>query len=512
MSAGDRIVALVGRPNVGKSRLFNRLAGRRLAIVHDQPGVTRDVNVAEVGGHYTVMDTGGIGLEPGMGEEDLAAAAEEQVFFAIGAAQLVLFVVDGRDGMTALDATIMERLRLAGKAVVLAVNKIDRPEDESRAEDFSEFGIADTVLVSAEHNRGISALETAIVRHIGPPPEPGEEGMGEDISRRVRLCFVGRPNVGKSSLCNRLLRADRLVVNERPGTTRDAIALDLDYSDTKGRTWRYCLIDTAGMRRRTRIDSSVEYFSGLRSAAAVEEADVVFHVIDALDGVTKQDKNIGAAVIESGRPCAVLVNKWDLAREQFESGELAGYDTERAFREAFEQAARKAMFYLPQSPFLFVSARSGAAVGRILRQARELDERATRILPTPKLNRAIAEMTEHREPRYIGGKRFRIYYAVQVGTRPPRIRLFCNRASKLEDSYRRYLENGLIERFSLGGCSIRFEMVGKAVRYAESTKKPARKASRSGKKPSRPANRNPESARKPTRSSGKSGKPTRRKR
>ena len=466
MKSGERTVALVGRPNVGKSRLFNALAKRRIAIVHDQPGVTRDVHAVEIDGLFTLLDTGGIGLAPGMGEEALVAATEEQVFFAVAAADLILFVVDGRSGPTDLDARILDRLRSAGKDPILVVNKIDRPQDEDRAWEFSSFGISDIMAVSAEHNLAIEDLRDLVEKRLGPPPAVAEEEVSA-LDRRVSLAFVGRPNVGKSSLCNRLMEADRLVVSEVPGTTRDTVSLNLDFTDDKQRTWHYRLLDTAGLRRQKRMSSSVEFFSSLRSQEALREADVVFHILDALEGVTRQDKAIGGEILEAGRPCAVIVNKWDLALEQFAAEGVRGYATEREFREAFEAAARREMFYLPGSTFLFVSAKTGFSVDRILRHARDLDARAGRTLATPKLNRAIAEIMTRREPRVVDGKRFRVYYAVQIGTRPVAIRLFGNRASKLEESYRRYLENNLIERFALGGCPIRFEVVGKDARYAK---------------------------------------------
>ena len=272
-------VALVGRPNVGKSRLYNRLAGRRLAIVHDQAGVTRDVNTTVVGNHYTLMDTGGIGLVVDMDHEKLIAAAEAQVWLAVEAADLICFIVDGREGLTALDETIAEKLRQSGKQVVLVVNKIDHEGLEERVTDFADLGFNDPVPVSAEHGYNAVGLEERIEAVIGPAPE--EEPADK---HRIHLAFVGRPNVGKSSLCNFLLKDERLVVSEVPGTTRDSVMLDLDFTSKDGRVLPFRLVDTAGLRRRKRVSHSIEYFSTVRTRDAVEKSDIVFLVIDAESG------------------------------------------------------------------------------------------------------------------------------------------------------------------------------------------------------------------------------------
>jgi len=459
-----RCVALVGRPNVGKSRLFNRLARRRIAIVHDQAGVTRDVNAAEVDNDYLLLDTGGIGLVTDMDHQNLIAAAEEQVWFAVEAARVICFLVDARDGLMPLDETIAARLRESGKRIILVVNKVDSPQQEESLYDFDRLGFEEVVHVSAEHGRNEEELRAAIDDALGPRTE--EEASTEMPPERIKIAFVGRPNVGKSSICNSLLASKRLVVSEVPGTTRDAVALDLDYEDAQGGHWPFQLVDTAGLRKRGRVGSSVEYFSSVRSHRAIEEADVVFLVIDAQTGVTKSDKTLAGEIVDAGKCVALIVNKWDLALEQFRNEGIPGYESIDAFREAFLKAAMTEIFFLPDSPALFVSAQTGFSIDTVLHTAREIWERSSQTIPTPRLNRLLQSLVSAREPRHLAGKRFKVYYAVQTGVRPFSFRLFCNRATKLEDGYRRYLSNSLVREFGLAGCPVRFELRGKEVRYA----------------------------------------------
>lgn len=454
-----RSVALVGRPNVGKSRLFNSLAGRRIAIVHEQPGVTRDVNTFEVDNNYTLMDTGGIGLatQTVLNQDDLLSAVEEQVFFAIKAAEVIFLVVDGREGCMPLDIIIAEKLRQYGKKPLLVVNKIDSPDLEERTREFSCLGFSPAVPVSAEHSRGIGDLREHIEAMLGPKPPDVET----DLERRIKICFIGRPNVGKSSLCNGLLKSERLVVHEAPGTTRDSVALDLDYEAPNGEQWHFQLVDTAGLRKSGKIDTPVEYFSSVRSHASLANADVVFQVIDAREGVSRQDKVLAGETVKAGKAMALVVNKWDYALETFESEPLSGYEDEAEFRAGFAQAANRNLFFLPDSPMLFVSALTGYALNELLATAHKLDARAGLQLSTSRINRLISRLFENREPRRIQGKRFKVYYAVQTGIRPIRIRLFCNQMTRLEESYRRYLQKAFITEFGLHGCPVNFELVSK---------------------------------------------------
>lgn len=459
----SRTVALVGRPNVGKSRLFNRLCGRRLAIVHDMPGVTRDVLSAEVRGDYLLLDTGGIGMELADTPEGIAAAAEEQVDFALSAAGVIVFMVDAREGPAPLDSMVAERLRRTGKPVIVAANKVDREADAGAARVFDTLGLGPAVAVSAEHGTGLDAIEAGVREALGPPPvgRGGDEG-GE----RKRLALVGRPNVGKSSIGNRLLNTPRLIVSEVPGTTRDSVELDLDYAHPDGAELRFRLADTAGIRSKRKVGSPVEYFSGVRARHAIERADVVYLVVDALDGVTRQDQALAGEIIEAGRALVVVVNKWDLVKARWEEAPVAGYDSLGEFLEGYEAALRAELFFLPNPPVCFVSAETGLRMESLLEAAAAVEATLDLTLPTGRLNRVVREHMEMRPPKLSGNKRFKVYYAVQVGVRPIRIRVYCNRPERLDDNYRRYLEKAVIHEFRLEGCPVRFELVGKARRYA----------------------------------------------
>jgi GTP-binding protein len=459
MQPSSRTVAIVGRPNVGKSRLFNRLARRRISIVHDQPGVTRDVVSAEVkDGGYILLDTGGLGLQDATTPKKLIQASEAQVDFAIGAAAVILFVVDAREGLTALDERVAQRLRRSRKAVVLVANKADHgPDKVGTAGDLYRLGFGDPVFISAEHGNGEAELRTAVLARL-PADTPEAEAARDG---RLTLCFVGRPNVGKSSLSNRLLKSDRLIVSEIPGTTRDSVEIAFDYRARDGRLWPFRLIDTAGIRPATKLSSSVEYFSRVRSIDAIHQADVVYMVLDASEGVTQQDKAIAGEVVSAGRPIVVVVNKWDLVYAALRRGELKQFKDERDFREKFEKALYDRLFFTPGAPVMFVSALTGHDIERMLKAARALDERLGRKIPTGKLNAAIVALTDRNPPPSVGGQRFRAYYATQTGNRPFRIKVFCNREEKLTESYRRYLEGGLVDEFNLDGCPIHFDLVGK---------------------------------------------------
>src|SRR3954465_3797445 len=459
----SRIVAIVGRPNVGKSRLFNRLARKRISIVHDQPGITRDVISAEIAeGSYTLLDTGGLGYKGVDTPAALTKASEQQVDFAINAATLILFIVDGLSGLSSLDEKIATMLRKSGKKVRLVVNKADFDDDKVALDEAYRLGLGEPLRVSAEHGRGETDLRAAIAEALGPAPE-------EDLSRGPKtaddplcICFIGRPNVGKSSLSNRLLQSDRLIVSEVPGTTRDAIELPFTFKGRDGETYPFRLIDTAGIKAATKLASPVEYFSRLRSLDAIKNTDVVFLVLDALEGVTQQDKAIAGEAIKEGKPIVVVVNKWDLVQKAFkEQGGFEPYKNERDYREKYEYALFERLFFTPGSPVIFVSAMSGYEVDRMLNSAVKLNRTLDKKLPTAKLNQVLGYLAERNPPPAIGGKRFRVYYATQVSNRPFRFKLFCNREEKLTEQYRRYLEAGLVEEFDLAGCPIFFDLVGK---------------------------------------------------
>ncbi|HWA27452.1 MAG TPA: ribosome biogenesis GTPase Der [Lacunisphaera sp.] len=458
MTSAPRTVAIVGRPNVGKSRLFNRLARKRISIVHDMPGVTRDVVTAEVtDGAYTMLDTGGLGLTGSDTPARITKASEAQVAFAIEAASVILFVVDARDGVTGLDERIAGMLRKSRKHVLLVANKADSGKE--KVADIAEFyrlGFGEPFYISAEHGNGEAELRTAVLDKLGPLPEP-DAGENE----RLHICFVGRPNVGKSSLSNRLLKSDRLIVSDVPGTTRDAVELDFTYTNKDGKPWLFRLVDTAGIRAAPKLSSSVEYFSRLRSLEAIHGADVVFMVVDAMDGITQQDKAIAGEIIKAQKPIVIVVNKWDLVHAALRRGDLKKFKNERDFREKFEKALFDELFFTPGAPVMFVSALTGHEIERMLRNARALDRRLDTKIPTAKLNTAIIALADRTPPPAIGGQRFKVYYATQTSTRPFRLKVFCNQERSLTESYRRYLEAGLVKEFELDGCPIHFDLVGK---------------------------------------------------
>ena len=335
-------VAIVGRPNVGKSRLFNRLAGKRISIVHDRPGVTRDVVVADSPEGYTLMDTGGIGMQPEMTSIEIQDATEYQADFAIRAADLLLFVVDGKEGMLPLDQTLAKKFRKMGKNPLLVVNKLDDPSQNYSISEFDRLGFNNMVGVSAEHGNGFEKLLSLIQENL---PQFDNILPSEDMIGRTKIAFVGRPNVGKSSLCNRLLDMDRLIVSDVPGTTRETVELDLDYKiESSQGVWKFRLFDTAGLKRHKRIDSSLDYFSAVRTKHAIESVDVVFLVLDAREGVTKQDKIMADHILKEGRALSIIVNKWDLALESFRKNPLPGYEDEKDFRKSYIKSVRKELF------------------------------------------------------------------------------------------------------------------------------------------------------------------------
>ncbi len=462
-----RTVALVGRPNVGKSRLFNRLVGRRLAIVHDQPGVTRDVAMAEVAeGAYTLLDTGGIGMQPELTPEVIHRATEEQVAFAMAAATLVVLVVEGPTGPTAVDNDLAERLRRLNKPTLLVANKMEgRPPD--LLSDFYAFGLGEPLAVSAEHNEGIGRLREAIEEALGPPPVDPLADLPDGtpaLPQRLRLVLSGRPNVGKSSLGNALLQQARLIVSEVAGTTRDAIEHDLDWASPNPEEppTRIRLIDTAGLKANRKLASSLDYFSGLRTREAIDSADIVCLLLDAREGVTKLDKKLAGDILESGAGLIIVVNKWDYAVDAIRKQEIDGYESLTDFRKAFMDAVKKELFFLPESPVVFLSATERINLEVLRKEIAALNVRLNQTLGTGPLNRCIQALIDRQPPNVGGGRRFKIYYAVLTRQKPFRIRLFCNRKDPLGDDYQRYLQSGLHRDFDLAGCPIHFELIGKS--------------------------------------------------
>jgi len=297
--------------------------------------------------------------------------------------------------------------------------------------------------------------------------KPAADASASADPKRIRISLMGRPNVGKSSIGNRLLNSKRLIVSDVAGTTRDSVELDLDYAHKDGETLKFRLADTAGLRTKTKVDSPVEFFSSVRTQHAMENSDVVFLVIDAVDGVTKQDQALAGAVLDAGRALVIVVNKWDLIIQQWEREPIEGFRSLKHFLESYEKSLRKEMFFLPDPPVLFVSAETGFRIESMLETAASIEATLDMKIPTGKLNSLIESLFEARSPKVVGTKRFKVFYGVQTGSRPLRIRFFCNRIERLDPGYRRYLEKAIIHEFRLSGCPVRFDLVGKERRYEE---------------------------------------------
>jgi GTP-binding protein len=441
------IVAIVGRPNVGKSTLFNRYAGHRRALVANEPGVTRDRIAEEVeaaGRRVLLVDTAGLDADPA---GSLAAAVQGQARAAVAEADAILFVVDGRSGRIPADEELAGILRRTRKPVAVAVNKIDTPAHEDRTAEFHAFGLEPVRGVSAEHGRGAWDLLEELVAAL-PAREGAAQtapaGAGPDGS--LRIAIAGRPNVGKSSLLNRLVGRERVVVSEVPGTTRDAV--DVRIEDDSGSV---VFVDTAGLRRPGRRSEHTERGSALMTVRAVERAQLALVVTDASEGFTEQDVRVVSLVRRRGRAAVVLLNKWDKVDEQ-------GEGTAAALRSQVDRRLR----WLPDATVLAISALTGRGVGRILPAARRLAEASARTIPTAVLNRWLQDATRRHEPAMAQrGSRKRpvkFFYATQVGTGPPSFALFCSDPTAVQESYRRFLTNRLREDFELEGIPIRLQL------------------------------------------------------
>jgi GTP-binding protein len=428
------IVAIVGRPNVGKSTFFNRIVGRRISIVDDEPGVTRDRIYADAewqGRRFTLVDTGGIEMESA---DLIKRQMRTQAQLAAETADLILFFVDGREGMTGEDVEVAEYLRKIGKPVLLVVNKVDNAAREDAMYEFCELGMGDPLPVSSVHGMGTGDLLDAIVKEIELEPEDGEAAAGP-----MRIAVVGKPNAGKSSLVNRLLGEERTIVSDQPGTTRDAIDTSFTHD---GRP--YVVIDTAGIRRKARIEqASLERFSVIRALAAVRRCDVALLLVDAESGVSEQDAKIASYVQESGKPAVLLVNKWDLVEK--DDSTVGRYVNE----------LRAQIVFMNYAPILFVSCKTGQRVNKIFELADQAYENARRRVATGLLNDVIGDAVAAVEPPSVGGRRLRIYYSTQTGISPPEFTLFANDAGLMKEPYRHYLENHLRKTFDFTGTPIR---------------------------------------------------------
>lgn len=440
-------VAIVGRPNVGKSALFNRLAGRRISIVHDQPGVTRDRIVATCRrgrGAFTIVDTGGIG---GNVDADFTEQVHTEVEIALASSDLVLFVVDGHAGLTPVDQELARRLRKTDQPLLLVVNKIDDDKHLANAADFARLGFPQPILVSAEHDRGIDGLVAQIEARL---PAGDEERAEAPAGAPIKVAIVGRPNVGKSSLTNAILGDARTLVSPISGTTRDAI--DIPY-ERHGH--RYVLIDTAGIRARGKVDTSVEFFSVKRSEASIQRADLCVLVIDATMGIISQDKKIAGLIQAAHKPCVVAVNKWDLIRERT--------GTKEELNEEIENL-RAELFFLDYAPLLLCSAKTGAELGRLFKTIERVQREAQTRVGTGVLNRLFAAAIAAQPPPMRSGKRLKILFVTQpdsvsaVSFNVPKFVLFVNDEKLLDESYRRYLESRLREHAPYTGSPLLFHL------------------------------------------------------
>lgn len=426
------LVAICGRPNVGKSTLFNRLIGLRLSIVEDTPGVTRDRIYGDcewLNHKFTLIDTGGI--EPD-NEDIIAKQMKRQAEFAVETCDVILFLVDGREGLTAADVEVSELLRRSKKPIVLAVNKLDAPKFHEAIYEFYTLGLGDPIIISGEQGLGLGDMLDAVCEHF-----PETEAQEQDDT--VRIALVGKPNVGKSSLTNALLGEERAIVSDIPGTTRDA--LDTPFS-ANGKN--YIIVDTAGIRRKRAVeDDTIERYAVIRSLAAVRRADVVLTIIDAEQGLSEQDVKIAGYAHEEGKAALVVVNKWDLIEK----------DTHTLAK--MEKDLRESLQFMRYAPFLFLSAKSGQRVQKILPMVDSVYAQATRRVSTGILNDTLNEAVSMQEPPATSGRRLKLYYATQVSVQPPTFVVFVNDEALVHFSYKRYLDNYFRKTFGFDGTPIR---------------------------------------------------------
>jgi len=430
------LVAIVGRPNVGKSMLFNKLTGKRLAIVEDTPGVTRDRLYAEAewrGRAFDLVDTGGI--EPGT-DDQILSFMREQAEIAIAAADVIVFVCDIKTGMTAADQDVAGLLQRSGKPVVLAVNKLDSTgHTDPDIYEFYNLGLGDPFPVSAVHGHGTGDLLDACFEHFPPEEEREEE---DDV---IKVAVIGKPNVGKSSLVNRILGQERVIVSDVAGTTRDAVD-----SYFENETGKYLIIDTAGMRKKSKVDDRVEKFSVLRATMAIERSDVCVIMIDAQEGVTEQDTKVAGLAHDAGKASIIAVNKWDAVEKD-------GKTMKR-----MEEDIRRDLSFMTYAPILFLSALTGQRVDKLFGLIQSVAEQAAMRIPTGVLNQVLADAQARVQPPTDKGKRLKIYYMTQAGVKPPFFVVFCNDAKLFHFSYRRYLENQIRNTFGLTGTPVRISI------------------------------------------------------
>ncbi len=421
-------VCLVGRPNVGKSTLFNKIAGVRLAIVEDVPGVTRDRLYQEVSFqdyHFYLIDTGGIDDD----NKDFNKEIKMQAEIAINEADVIVFIVDGKEGLTSNDLVVRDILRKSKKRVIVAINKIDTKQAQDNIYDFYELGFSDYIPISSIHNTGYLELMDCIVRDFN-------EQEDKDNDSRLKISIIGRPNVGKSSLMNALLNEERVVVSDIAGTTRDAIDSVLTYDKCE-----YILIDTAGMRKRGKVWESVEKYSLVRSMKAIDRSDICLLVIDAHDGIKEHDKHIAGYALEKGKGLIIVVNKWDIKNDD---------DTIKKFTDLI----RAEFKFVPYAPIVFVSAKTKSRIHTVMPEVIKVSKSIDTQIKTSLLNNVISDAYDLNIPPSYKGNRLKIYFVSQTGIRPPKFTLRVNNKNLVHFSYERYLENKLRENFELVGTPI----------------------------------------------------------
>ncbi len=427
------IIAIVGRPNVGKSALFNKLIGQRLSIVEDTPGVTRDRIYGESdwnGRKFTLIDTGGI--EPRT-DSEILTFMREQAEIAISHADVIVFLTDIKTGLTASDQEVAGMLQRSGKPIVLAVNKMDSTGTVDP--DFYEFynlGLGDPIAVSAVHGHGTGDLLDECVKYFPP------EGEDEEDDDRIQVAIIGKPNVGKSSLTNKILGQQRTIVSDMAGTTRDAID-----SYFENETGKYVFIDTAGMRKKSKVDEAIERYSVLRAQMAIERADVCLILIDAQEGVTEQDTKVAGMAHEAGKASIIVVNKWDLIEKDGKT------------MDKMREDIRRDLAYMTYAPILFISAATGQRVERLFELIQYVNNQAATRITTGMLNSVLADAQTRVQPPTDKGRRLKIYYMTQAGIKPPHFICFCNDARLFHFSYQRYLENQIRNVFGLEGTPIK---------------------------------------------------------
>lgn len=427
------LIAIVGRPNVGKSMLFNKLVGQRLSIVEDTPGVTRDRLYAEAewrNRKFDLVDTGGI--EPSA-DSQILAFMRQQAEIAIQHATVILFVCDIKTGLTASDQEVANMLLRSQKPVVLAVNKMDQVGiTNPDIYEFYNLGLGDPIAVSAVHGHGTGDLLDACMEYFPPEDEEEEE---DDV---IKVAIIGKPNVGKSSLVNRILGEQRVIVSDMAGTTRDAV--DSYFENQKG---KYLFIDTAGMRKKSKVDDRIEKFSVLRATMAIERADVCLILVDANEGVTEQDTKVAGLAHEAGKACIIVVNKWDAIEKDDKT------------MDHMRQDIRRDLSYMTYAPIVFISALTGQRVDRLFDLINYVNDQASLRITTGMLNTVLADATARVQPPTDKGRRLKIYYMTQIGIKPPHLVCFCNDAKLFHFSYQRYLENQIRSTFGLEGTPVR---------------------------------------------------------